>query len=84
MEQAVINRNIKIIKSVEAPNKLTHTEVVFGEYSDDEEVLKALKELEYRYSESPIYERLHGLEDHLSISFRHRYSQEVVRYATED
>jgi len=84
MEQAVTNRNIKIIRRVEALDKLTHSEVLFGEYSDDDQVLKALKELEYNYSESPIYEKLHGLEDYLSISFRHKDSHEIISYATED
>lgn len=84
MEQALANRNIKIIKSVEAPDKLTHTEVLFGEYTDDEQVLEALRDLEIKYSESPVYEKLHGLEDHLSISFRHKDSHEVISYVTQD
>ena len=84
MEQAVTNRNIKIIKSVETPDRLTHTEVLFGEYTDDERVLKALKRLESRYAENPLYEKLHGLEDHLSISFRHKDSHEVISYTIED
>lgn len=84
MEQAITDRSIKIVKSVEAPDKLTRAEVVFGEYPDDDQVLIALKELERKYSESPIYEKLHGLKDRLSISFRHKGSHEVISYSTQD
>ncbi|SKB39312.1 hypothetical protein SAMN05660841_00239 [Sphingobacterium nematocida] len=84
MEQVIDGRNIKIIKSVETADKLTHTEVLFGEYVDNEQVLRALRELERKYLESPLYEKLHGLEDRLSISFTHKESHAVISYTTED
>ncbi|WP_144062793.1 hypothetical protein [Sphingobacterium paucimobilis] len=84
MEQVLNQRNIKVIKSVQAPDKLTHTEVLYGEYPDDGEVLKVLRNLEDQYSENPSYEKLHGYKERLSLSFRHRDSQEIISFSTED
>ncbi|MBL1408968.1 hypothetical protein [Sphingobacterium faecale] len=84
MEQVLNQRNIKVIKSVQAPDKLTHTEVLYGEYADDGQVLKVLRDLENQYSENPSYEKLHGYKERLSLSFRHRDSQEIISFSTED
>lgn len=84
MEQVTNKRHIKVIKSVQAPDKLTHTEVLFGEYTDDDQVLEALRQLESQYADNPMYEKLHGLEDRLSLSFRNKDSQETISYMTED
>lgn len=84
MEQTLNHRNIKVIKSVQAPDKRTHTEVLYGEYTDDGEVLEVLRNLENQYSENPSYEKLHGCKERLSLSFRHRDSQEIISFTTED
>jgi hypothetical protein len=84
MEQAISQRNIRVIKSVQEPDKLTHTEVLYGEYPDDGQVLQVLRDLENQYSENPSYEKLHGFKERLSLSFRHRDSQEIISFTTED
>ncbi len=84
MEQALNQRNIKVIKSVQAPDKLTHTEVLYGEYTDDGQVLETLRNLEAQYAENPLYEKLHGYKERLSLSFRHRDSKEIISFSTED
>lgn len=84
MEQAIPKRHIRIVKSVQAIDGLTRTEVIYGEYPDNDQVLEAFRELEKQYVNDPVYEQLHGLHDRLSLSFRNRRTDEIISFTAED
>ncbi len=84
MEQAIPERHIRIIKSVQSIDGQIRAEVLCGEYPDDDQILQAFRELEEQYTKNPIYEKLHGFNERLSLSFRNRDSNEIISFMTED
>ncbi|NGF56768.1 hypothetical protein G5B00_09610 [Parapedobacter sp. SGR-10] len=84
MEQAIPERRIRIIKSVQSAGGQTSAEALCGEYPDDDQVLRAFCELEEQYAKNPVYEKLHGFNERLSLSFRNRDSNEIISFMTED
>lgn len=84
MELAFSKRNIKVIKSVQAPDALTQKEMLYGEYTDGGQVLEILQELELQFEKNPSYEKLHGLKERLSLSYRHKDSKEIISFMTKD
>lgn len=76
--------NIKIIKSTKGKSDLTFKEVVVGEFKDSDEVIVRLKALQKDFENNPSYEFLHGLKDHMSISFRDIMTDEEIRFYASD
>lgn len=76
--------NIKIIKSTKGKSDLTFKEVVVGECKDSDEVIVRLKALQKNFENNPSYEFLHGLKDHMSISFRDIMTDEEIRFYASD
>lgn len=76
--------NIKIIKSTKGKDDLTFKEVVFQECKDSEEVILQLKALQKHFEGDPSYELLHGLKDHMSISFRYKATDEEIKFYASD
>ena len=84
MEEKLLGRPIKIIKSVENKNSGLFLEELYKVCADDKEAVLALKEIEYTLAADPNYELLHTLGDHPSISFINVNTQEEIRFLTED
>lgn len=76
--------NIKIIKSTKGKDDLTFKEVVFKECRDSEELILQLKLLQHHFESDPSYEFLHGLKDHMSISFRDIVTDEEIKFYASD
>lgn len=84
MEEKLLGRPIKIIKSVENKNSGLFLEELYKVCADDKEAVLALKEIEHTLAADPNYELLHTLRDHSSISFINVNTQEEIRFLTED
>lgn len=76
--------NLKIIKSTKGKNDLTFREIVVEECKDSDEVIVRLKALQKDFENNPAYEFLHGLKDHMSISFRDLITDEEIRFYASD
>ena len=83
MELDVINK-LKIIKSVRKKQSCRFEETVYFECCSSEELMNRLAELETSFDANPSFERLHGLENHLSLSYRHRASQDEINFYAAD
>lgn len=79
-----VSNRIKIIKSTKGKYDFTFKERVLQECANSKEVIHFLKALQKQYEESPFYELLHGLKDHMSIGLRDLRTQEEIRYYTSD
>lgn len=83
MNLDIINK-IKIIKRTTPKADTIIKEELYEECSNSDAVLLKLEQLQHMYSADPAFEILHGLEDHLSISFRHLDTQEEISFYSED
>ena len=79
-----IAQKVNIIKCTKAKHDLTFKEVIFQENVDSSDALKFLKTIQQSYLENVCYELLHGLKDHMSISFRDKYTKEEIRFYVSD
>lgn len=83
MELDVIEK-LKIIKSVQKKNSSKFEETVYFECCTSEEVLYRLEELQTIFEANPSFEKLHGLENHLSLSYRHLDTQDEIKFYASD
>ncbi|MFZ4262125.1 hypothetical protein ACFRAE_08780 [Sphingobacterium sp. HJSM2_6] len=81
MELDILNK-LKIIKSIKNTSNGTVVESVYQLCSNSEDVLLKLKELQKAYEKNLCFEKLHGLNDHLSLSYRHLDSGDEIIFFT--
>lgn len=80
---ATLNK-INIIKSSKKKEDATFEEIIFFKCINNNEVIQKLNSIQKKYDDDPLFETLHTLQDHLSISFRHKISLQEVRFYASD